>query len=183
MLKYTIVNHTGLDISIMNATQKMAIQKNLGGGLTEEELANFQENQVIDIVCDEIEGGRKDALFQPQLQKAQVELDQLFQRSRDEVEIVQLEDDIDKINFKLTGEFQKHGAEGVHEFSKVQIEKNGIYGYESVVHDPAEMLSTMRSSSQSSSAPARQPSALEDHGFEHAMLPMDVIMSITSKGT
>ena len=69
----------------------------------------------------------------------------------------------------------------MHEFSKVQIEKNGIYGYESVVHDP-ELLSTIRSSSQSSNT-ARQPSALEDSGFEHAMLPMDVIMSITSKGT
>jgi len=69
--------------------------------------------------------------------------------SMDKLADVQLEDDINMINFKLIGQFQRHGAHGAHEFQMVQIENNGIYGYESLVlHDQ---------DSQGVNGPAKEP--------------------------
>lgn len=63
---YTIINHTGLDISIMNVSQKMVIERNRGKGLTLEERNSHKETQVIDITCEEVDASRKDAILVPQ---------------------------------------------------------------------------------------------------------------------
>lgn len=63
---YTIINHTGLDISLMNVSQKMVIERNRGAGLTREELNSRKEAQIIDITCEEPDAGRRDAFLVPQ---------------------------------------------------------------------------------------------------------------------
>ena len=155
---YVIINNTGLDIQMMNSIQKMKIQKNQGTGLTKEEIEEFRDNKVIDIICDQIESETTQGILLPQKQQFKVDMEQLFQSKLVKTEHAkaakdnqkgqttdaesskdmdaQLEDDINMINFKLIGQFQRHGAHGAHEFQMVQIENNGIYGYESLVlHD------------------------------------------------
>jgi len=62
---YVIINHTGLDIQMMNSIQKMKIQKNRGTGLTKDEVDEFQDNKVIDIICDQMESETTQGILLP----------------------------------------------------------------------------------------------------------------------
>lgn len=169
----------------MNVSQLMVIEQNNGKGLTQAEIDNQAKgiNQMIEITCDDLDYQGQNAILMPQKQKVRVDLQKLFSSNED---VDQIEEDINKVNFKLTGQFLKHGAESNHEFFGIQIEKNGIYGYESVLQDPADLVSTMTQSQfsrGSSDAISKNISNEVTGNFEMTEGKIEMIMNITSKGT